>query len=435
MINSKGYRILITDPKVQEIKKELTVCPFIPCNKYPIKTPMYRVSDKYLYMPKYFGLKKLGVPDVVSEQNGISVNFTFNGKLRDYQVPECNKILKELVRNDSCLASLYTGWGKTCGAIWAISQLKIKTIIIVHKDALLEQWAKQIQSFLGIKCSIIKGKVIDTSGDIVIGMIQSISMKEYPKDTFRDFGLCIYDEVHHTPSKVFSSVFYKIGAKKNLGLSATIKRSDGLSHVIEWFLGNIIVNIKQVTTVPKIELIEYYPEKLPDDKLMVNGKINIPAMINGLCSDFTRTDLVVSKTRELYSFGRKILILSDRRGHCEEIIGKLHDLSVGLYIGGMTNENLLATNEKRIIVATYSMASEGYDNPELDTLILATPKSKIEQACGRILRQENKNVPLILDIVDNYSIFTAFMYSRKRFYYQKKFIKRDIEPKKDYMFR
>jgi superfamily II DNA or RNA helicase len=436
MITNKGYKIPIDNPEVLQLKKELTVSPFIPGNKYPTKTLMYRVSDKYIYIPKYFGINKLGKPKDVKEQNGLKVPFKFNGKLRDYQQPVCEKVLTELLRNDSCLASLYTGWGKTPGAIWLISQLGLKTLIVVHKETLLEQWTNQILFFLGKKPSIIQGKKIDTSGDIVIGMIQSLSMKEYPPETFKDFGLCIYDEVHHTPSKVFSSVFYKVGTKHNLGLSATIKRADGLASVMNWFLGETIVNIKQVTQCPQIDFYEYIPDKIPEEKLMINRKINIPAMVTDLCNNSIRTNYIIDKIRKYYTLGRNILILSDRRGHCEEINFKLKDLPVGLYLGGMPNDALTETNSKRIIVATYSMASEGYDNPKLDTLILASPKSNIEQSVGRILRQKNKNNPIVVDIVDRYSIFLAFSNVRKRFYLQKKFIKKEQESKVEkYSFR
>ena len=64
MITNKGYRISIEDSKVSELKKELTVSPFIPGNKYPVKHLMYRVSDKYFYTPKYFGIKKFGIPEI-----------------------------------------------------------------------------------------------------------------------------------------------------------------------------------------------------------------------------------------------------------------------------------------------------------------------------------------------------------------------------------
>ena len=92
----------------------------------------------------------------------------------------------------------------------------------------------------------------------------------------------------------------------------------------------------------------------------------------------------------MYEENRKILVLSDRKVHCEYIKGKLNDFSVGIYYGGMKKEDLKKSNECRIIIATYQMASEGYDNPDLDTLILASPKCNVEQAVGRILRKKNK---------------------------------------------
>ena len=79
------------------------------------------------------------------------------------------------------------------------------------------------------------------------------------------------------------------------------------------------------------------------------------------------------------------------------------------------------------IIATYQIASEGYDNKELDTLVFATPKSNIEQAVGRILRQENANEPEVIDLVDAWSVFNNLYFSRTKFYKKKKYnIKGDV---------
>jgi superfamily II DNA or RNA helicase len=67
------------------------------------------------------------------------------------------------------------------------------------------------------------------------------------------------------------------------------------------------------------------------------------------------------------------------------------------------------------------MASEGYDNPELDTLILASPKGNVEQAIGRILRKKNENLPLVIDINDTISVFNNWHRKRLSLYRSKKF--------------
>ena len=168
---------------------------------------------------------------------------------------------------------------------------------------------------------------------------------------------------------------------------------------------------------------------------MINGKVNIAAMINELCDSFMRTLEIVNVIKKKYSEGRKILVLTDRRRHCLEFKKLLNDYDCGLYIGGMKNEALQESNKKRIIIATFSIASEGYDNPELDTLIFASPKSKVEQACGRILRQENENEAQIIDFVDAFSVFNNFYFCRLKFYKSKKFLFEEKEKKKqsDYL--
>ena len=95
--------------------------------------------------------------------------------------------------------------------------------------------------------------------------------------------------------------------------------------------------------------------------------------------------------------------------------------SVGLYYGGMKQADLKDANERRIIIATFQMASEGYDNPGLDTLILASPKGNVEQAVGRILRRKNENPALVIDINDCISIFNNWNRKRHSFYKSKNF--------------
>ena len=96
----------------------------------------------------------------------------------------------------------------------------------------------------------------------------------------------------------------------------------------------------------------------------------------------------------------------------------------------MKKEELKLSNECRIIVATYQMASEGYDNPDLDTLILASPKGNVEQAVGRILRKKNKNKAVVIDVNDCISIFNNCNTKRQSFYKNRKFkitVKTDIK--------
>ena len=68
-------------------------------------------------------------------------------------------------------------------------------------------------------------------------------------------------------------------------------------------------------------------------------------------------------------------------------------------------EELKETENKDVMLGTFSMASEGFDCKELDTIILGSPKSNIEQSIGRITRKAHNTLPIAFDIVDCFSIF------------------------------
>ena len=135
--------------------------------------------------------------------------------------------------------------------------MKVKTLIIVHAEFLLEQWVSRIKQFLpDARIGIIRQNKCETEDvDISVGMIQTIINREYPKDFFKSYGMLQIDETHHVGSKTFSSIFYKVQTKYHLGLSATPERKDGLSKVIYWFLGPQIITIKRETNKPNIQFV------------------------------------------------------------------------------------------------------------------------------------------------------------------------------------
>jgi superfamily II DNA or RNA helicase len=259
--------------------------------------------------------------------------------------------------------------------------------------------------------------------------VQSIAMKDYDSTIFKQFGFVVSDECHHLSAEVFSKVLPKVTAAVMLGLSATLNRKDGLRKVFEWHLGKPVFQTqKRADTELVVEVLRVPApsSRTPDygeELLMWNGKRNISGMINIICSYKPRNKLILDRLASIEK-DRRTLILSDRRGHLkylEEQIIKLNIGSVGYYVGGMKEKDLKESESKDIILGTYSMASEGMDIPCLNTLILASPISSIEQSIGRVQRQkvqERKYTPLVIDVCDNYSLFAN--QARKRIDFYKK---------------
>ena len=167
----------------------------------------------------------------------------------------------------------------------------------------------------------------------------------------------------------------------------------------------------------------------------MRGKVNLPSLITSISLDTCRNKQILDETKEALKENRKILIMTERRGQCElleKMIRKNITESIGIYIGGMSNENLEESNNKDVIISTYAMTAEGYDNKKIDTLIMATPRSSIEQIVGRCMRQKNKNRPLIVDIMDDLQGLRGQIRKRKKYYRMMKYkIMRDNNDNND----
>lgn len=421
----------ITEQLLKEIKKELKVKPFVrgARAKFTKGFKIYLENDKKLCIPKFYGIKKLGKPKKIDLSPGKDISLNFNGSMRDYQIELINKILPVIKRQEGGIISLPPGRGKTVIALNLLSKIKKKTLVIVHKTFLLNQWEKRINQFLpDAKVGIIQGPTVDTDGkDIVIGMLQSISLKDdYSDDVFDDFGLIISDEVHHLGAEKFSKIFQKASAPYMIGLSATPFRDDKLEKVIQYYIGDIIHYEEPKINQAIICKLYKFTMKHAKYEVVFNKytkEVQISTMITNLTELEERNKFIISLIKEAReNTSRKLLILSDRRDHLDYLQTKVDELDIGTtsqYVGGLKQKILDEAEEANIIFSTYSMSSEALDISSLNTVILATPRRKVEQSTGRILRAEKGKYlaqPLIIDIIDSLRPLTSQSYGRKSYY-------------------
>jgi len=432
-LGQKGFTLHkkeLTMEQQQKIRTDLTIKPFVmgsPMTNNTTSFPVYRESNNKMYVPHYYGIEHYGTPKEINIKDGENIHLDFNGTLRDYQTPVVNKFIQHCTERKygGGLLELPCAWGKTSASLYIISQLQKKTIVIVHKEFLMNQWIERIQQFLPkARIGKIQGQIIDIDNkDIVIGMLQSLSMKDYPSSIFESFGFTIIDEVHHISSEVFSNSLFKIITKFMLGLSATMNRKDGTTPVFKMFLGDVIFKGKRdeernVT----VRAIEY---KVKDDefneiKLDFRGNPAYSSMISKLCEYNRRTEFILTIVADMFQENpnQQIMILA----HNKNVLTYLHDAiahrniaTVGYYVGGMKEKALKETETKQVVIATYSMASEALDIKSLTTLIMATPKTDIEQSVGRILREKHSE-PIVVDIIDSHDLFKNQWRKRKTFY-------------------
>lgn len=444
-------------------------------------------NDVYLILPKFVTTLQLNLKDPIVEKSGSyekiiftinkygykkkSIKINFNGNLREPQKVIINSVLEKCGLNlanptnhssskksKGGIIKLSCGGGKTVLAIYLACVLELKALIIVHKEFLLDQWVERFKQFTNAKIGIIRQNKVDVENkDIVIGMLQSISMKDYDDSIFNEFGLVIYDEVHHVASKVFSQALLKTSAEYTIGLSATPERSDGLLKVIKWHIGDILYTMeKKIDYRVLVKKIYFrsddstYTEK----KRWFKGRMapDNNKMIDIMAELKSRNDLIIKLIDTLKNLGRKILILSYRVEHLELIKsaidekiksdGETHIYNSYFYMGKTKKgERRMAEKDGDIIFATMQLAEEGLDIPHLDTILFALPvpikkekETKIKydktliQSVGRILRNDKLEVltqiPLVIDIVDILSIYQTWskkrdeVYGKKNWYQQ-----------------
>jgi len=474
-----GYSILksvLTKDQNNKIRKELTVSPK-QMGRFAGKAdswPTFQESVSRYYLPRMWGIEEFGQPDSTTlvDGNAIREDLAFIGKPYDYQ----KEIVDNFVKVGNGLICVPCGRGKTFMAINIAAKLGRKFMVVVDKEFLLQQWSGELRSLMpGIRIGIIQEnkkqiglieevpriktipelkaelkelglkvggtkdellarlsavrppeKPLAVEYDCCIAMIQTLVQRDFDETDFRSFGLTIFDECHHLGASHFSKALFKVQTKYMLGLSATPVRDDGLTRVFEWFIGKPVYweKVREADPDVIVKKVEFEADDLEYSREPVDfrGDVILAKLLTQILEYEARNERIDEIMKELLSEpDRRILVLSDRITHLERIEkGLPKDTTVSYYIGGM-KENIREGGAKtaRVLLGTYAMASEAMNIKTLNTMVMVSPRKKIEQSTGRILRVQKDArtvTPMIVDVVDSHGVYQGQWRKRKAYY-------------------
>ena len=350
-------------------------------------------------------------------EKGVCIEVDFTADLYEEQ----KAALQAMLESDSGILSAGTGFGKTVTAAALIAERKTNTIILVQTHTLLEQWKKAVKRFLNYEAGTIAAGKDTSTGIIDIAIIKSLTEKKSDavKPRRHTYGMLIVDECHHVSAFGTENLVKSFRSKYVYGLTATPVRRDGRQKIIFMQCGRILyaTTAKQMNRVQNFE--HYFIPRFTNFHIAAENAEDSKQSIQNYYSEMLQAEarnvLIVSDVQAAVKAGRTPLILSDRIKHLKLLKEHLKDTAVNVIVitGKGTQKqkkeqleilNKVPASESLIVLATGKYAGEGFDNPRLDTLMLAMPfswKGTLAQYCGRLHRNfAGKEEVLIFDYVD-----------------------------------
>jgi len=387
----------------------------------------YNEDDVNLYIPRFYPIEDLINEKIIDRRHdGQDIEIEHNIVPRNQLQKDT---LNYMTNNDCGIINLDTGSGKTIVTIAAISTIKKKTLILLHRTNLVDQWIERFEEFtnIGDNISILVNSKIEESfsKSIVISTVQGFrSALENRKEELlselkkANFGVLISDEVHTSiGARKFSECSLYIMAKKVFGLSATPYRHDGTSDILQYHLGPIYKPLGESGIMCPDVNIFFFDFGLTKSFKYVywGGRFERVRYLNLLKKSDKLNKICLELLYKLKNYG--IFIIIERIKFVKQLFESFECDDKATYIENDKNDNLKA----RVIFATTGKVRDGIDSPEKEVLVMTSPIGNITQICGRILRIfPNKKKPIIFDLVDTgYKDIFKTVYKRIQFYKSK----------------
>ena len=349
---------------------------------------------------------------------GNPLDLQFTGTLR----PEQQTAAAAMLAHDTGVLSATTAFGKTVLAAHLIAARGVNTLVLVHRQQLLEQWIERLSSFLGLPAKSIGrlgGGHKRLTGGIDVALIQSLVRKGVVDDRVADYGHLIVDECHHLSAHSFDLVARRAKARFVLGLSATVARKDGHHPIIFMQCGPVRHRVdarQQADARPFSHPVIVRPTGL---RAMADADPDRRVEYQNLCAEIIRSEPRNAMIRDDVTValreGRSPLVLTERTEHVAALAEMIRPHAAHLITlqGGMGRKSLrealarlaaVPEGESRVVIATGKFIGEGFDDSRLDTLFLTMPVSWrgiIAQYAGRLHRlHDGKREVRIHDYAD-----------------------------------
>lgn len=374
-------------------------------------------------------LEGLKIKTVVRDERaaGKPIDAMFHGSLRPTQEEAVAKVLQY----DDGLICAPTAFGKTAVAAWLIAKRGVNTLVMVHRQQLLDQWRERLAMFLNLPIDQIGqagGGKTKRTGLIDVAVIQSLHREKEVKDFVAEYGHVVVDECHHLSAFTFEQVMRQVKAKFVVGLTATPTRKDGHHPIIYMQCGpaRFTMAVRAMTESTPFE--HFVIPRATEFKIAAAGEPTIQDLYAAMTTDEIRNRMIANDVARAVEQGRSPLVLTGRTEHLVHLEAALADRVQNVIVlkGGMgrkqrreVNERLavIPESEPRLILATGSYIGEGFDDARLDTLFLAMPiswKGTLQQYAGRLHRlHDRKKLVEVYDYVDAEVLMLARMYGRR----------------------
>lgn len=354
----------------------------------------------------------------------------------DYQEEAIQAALKG--RNGVIVAPC--GSGKTQIGIEIIARLGLRALWLTHTGDLLKQSMERAKAVLDIPESaygtITEGK-INIGQTITFATVQTLCKVDL-ESLRNEWDVIVVDEAHHvvgTPTKLqmFYKVISSLNARYKFGLTATPKRSDGLIACMYALLGRRLYEVRKTQIKEALCPVRVFLREVnytPDfgTILAPDGTLQYTSLINDLTEDESRNQQVIQDIAGHSGNGKRGLVLTDRVQHVKVLSNALNALGlrcVTLY--GSVKKSIretaiesLKAGEIDLIVATFSLAREGLDIPNLDDIFFVTPQRNeviVTQSAGRVARKAaGKKWGNVYDYIDSFAMLRSWGSKRKTIY-------------------
>lgn len=331
-------------------------------------------------------------------------SFTFSGDLRPYQ----KEAFDAVVERDFGVVEAGTGSGKTVIALAVIAERSQPTLVLVHTKELLYQWSERVRNFLNIEAGLIGDGHFEIQ-PVTIAIVNSARnrLDELPLH----FGHIVVDECHRVPASLFTDVVTAFDCKYSLGLSATAFRRDGLTNLINFYLGESAhkVDADKLYSTGAVLQPEFI-QKPTEFHYGYRGKYQ--DLMKALINNKERNRQIVSDIAAEVGQGRgTVLVVSDRVAHCESLSVLLagYRIKAPVLTGRTAADEraklveAIRNNRVKVVISTVQLIGEGFDCPGLMTLFLTTPikfTGRLLQVVGRILRPAEGKQARVYDYID-----------------------------------